>query len=207
MKPKRVGARHTLLIYRYTWDRLWRPAIILGVVCGALWWQAGSAATPLLATADTVWMLAAAIVSLGLGLFGLAARHMGYVRLYPTHFQIVTPFLRLKVSYRRVRSARPAAMTQLFPPQAQTWGRRRFLRPFYGMTAIAIELRGYPLSPGVLRLFLPRQLFLPQSTGFVLLVPDWMAFSTEIDTFLGRWRDRSSMRTREPGLLESLRKR
>ncbi|RME07248.1 MAG: hypothetical protein D6803_04415, partial [Anaerolineae bacterium] len=177
-------------MYRRAWDRLWRPALLLGLMCGLLWWQSGVATTPLLANANTPWMLAAAIVSLGIGLFGLLARRMGYVRLYPAYLQLVTPFLKLRISYRRVRSARPVAIAELFPPSQQPWGRRKFLAPFYGMTAVAVELRGFPLPPWILRFFLPRQLFLPQTTGLVFLVPDWMRFSTELDAFLGRWRDR-----------------
>jgi P2-related tail formation protein len=30
-------------------------------------------------------------------------------------------------------------------------------------------------------------MFSPQSSGFVFVVPDWMAFSTEVDSFRSAW--------------------
>lgn len=194
MRKQKPGERHTLLMYRHAWERLWRPALLLGILCGALWWQAGTSLTPLLPGADSYWVLSAAIISLGIGLFAFLARGMGYVRLYPAYLQLVTPFLKIRISYRRIRSARPVAIAELFPPAQQSWGQRKFLAPFYSMTAVAVELRGFPLPPWLLRLFLPRQLFLPQTSGFVFLVHDWMRFSTELDAFLGRWRDRTRQR-------------
>jgi len=206
MPPKQASARYLILLYRRSWDRLWKPTMLLGIILGFLWWHDGSHLASLISDTNDRWILLGAVISLGVGLFALFARNMGYVQLLPSYFQVVTPFLKLKVSYRRVRSAHPVSVVRIFPPNEQSWARKRFLQPFYGMIAMAVELQGYPLSPALLRLFLPKQFFLPQTTGFVLLVKDWMAFSTALDTYLGAWRNRAREQTSAPGLMESLRK-
>jgi hypothetical protein len=99
----------------------------------------------------------------------------------------VTPFLNLKVAYRRIRSIHPALLQQIFPKESARWAETSFLEPFYGKTAIIIEVRGFPMNPSLLRLFLPRYMFSPMTSGFVLMVPDWMKFSTELDTLRGNW--------------------
>jgi hypothetical protein len=113
---------------------------------------------------------------------------MGYVQAREDHIRLVTPFVNLKISYQRVRSFHTANFVQLFPPKEASWAQRRFLEPFYGRTALALELSKLPLSKGFLRLFFGPQMFLPTTTGFVLLVEDWLELSTEIDSRMGKWR-------------------
>jgi len=95
--------------------------------------------------------------------------------------------LRMNISYRRMRNSHPAVFTQLFPPDKASWAQRNLLAPFYGRTAVLVELTEYPMSPRVMRFFLAPQMFSPRSKGLVFLVPDWMAFSTELDSFRGAW--------------------
>jgi hypothetical protein len=90
---------------------------------------------------------------------------------------VATPLLSLKVSYRRLKSVHPATVGKLFPNHQAKWSERRFLEPFYGETAVIVELSTYPLSKRFLRFFLGEHTFLPHLTGFVFLVPDWMGLS------------------------------
>ncbi|HEX7974440.1 MAG TPA: hypothetical protein VF498_08540, partial [Anaerolineales bacterium] len=73
------------------------------------------------------------------------------------------------------------------PARMRGWAQHRFLEPFFGETAVVIELTGFPMARSLLRLFLPSMMFLRQNTGLILLVPDWMAFSTELDSLQGNW--------------------
>ena len=75
----------------------------------------------------------------------------------------------------------------MFPPSEATWTERALLEPFYSKTAVVVELFNYPISPAILRLFLPPQMFHPQKIGLVFVVADWMALSTEIDSLFGDW--------------------
>jgi hypothetical protein len=45
-----------------------------------------------------------------------------------------------------------------------------------------IELTGYPISPSILRLFLSRFFFKDNTPHLVILVNDWMRFSTELES-------------------------
>lgn len=186
------GKRYTLLPYKRTMDRLWKATLVLGLLLAGLWWQGGvGLIVPLDALGDAA-VFVGAIVVLGITLFAIVARYMTYVQAFSDHVRVVTPFLRLKISYRRVRSVRPVEFHQLFKPAAFTWSERRFLEPYIGQTVVVLELFSYPLPRRVLRFFLPPYFFHPQMIGFVLVVADWMALSTEIDSLRGAWRTRSA---------------
>jgi len=187
MKSQSPGTRHVLLFYRHTADRLWKLTLLLGIVVAAAGWWALLRPTVIFGLESDQWLFAAAAVSFVLSITFFIARYFAYVQPYPGYLYFVSPFLRFKISYQRVRSVRPTLVQQVFPPGTSNWAQRSYLEPFYGKTTLLMELKGYPLNLSVLKLFLPRQLFLPQSTGLVLMVPDWMALSTELDSFIGSW--------------------
>jgi hypothetical protein len=114
---------------------------------------------------------------------------------------LVTPLFRLNISFQRLRSAHPALIQQLFPAKESSWARRSYLKPFYGKTAIVVELKGYPLNPALLRLFFTKEMFSPRNKGFVILVPDWMKFSTDLDTLHGKWLGGQNIKGKLPGNL------
>jgi len=174
------------------------------MLLGVVWWQAGTDQTVIVQTDNNLWVLAGAVVCLMTGLFAVVARNMSYVQPLRTHFRIVTPFMKLNVAYRRVRAIHPVDLFQIFPPDEQSGAKQRFLAPLYRYTGLAVELRGYPLSRFALRLFFPPQFFLPQTTGFVLIVREWMKLSTEIDTRIGALQA-GKQSSDQPGLLESIR--
>jgi hypothetical protein len=122
---------------------------------------------------------------------------MAYTQAHQDHLSIVTPFLNLKISYRRIRSIHPSLLQQVFPKENAKWAENSFLQPFYGKTAMVVEIRNYPMSPRLLRLFFPRYMFSPRSPGFLLLVPDWMKFSTEIDSLRGNWMQSQKLNRQE----------
>jgi hypothetical protein len=207
MKTNKTTKRHILLLYQHLMDRLWAPTIVLGSMFFAVWWWSGV----LFPTIESPYDLFIAIISfvvLFFGIFAFLARKMSYVQVRSDHLRVVTPFLQLRISYRRVLSAHPAEFKSLFPPQKSSWAQRRFLESYYGNTAVVMELSAFPISPGILHLFLPSQMFDPRSKGLVFLVEDWMGLSTEIDSFQGAWRQRQSRKGKpEPGfgILRSLR--
>jgi len=128
-------------------------------------------------------------IAAGLGGFVLVAtlflfiiRNMAYVRLYDTHLRLVTPFLRFNVSYRRFRGTTTSEMRFLFPPRSISKWRRGIIAPLAGKTAHVINLNGFPLSPWVLRLFLSPFFFKDKTPHLVILVGDWLRFSTELDS-------------------------
>lgn len=177
------GKRHPLLFYRRAMDRLWVATFFLGLILGVVWLWFWWSDVPLISPGNETWLLAGSVAALAFAIFAFFSRRVAYVQPHRDHLRLVTPFLRINISYRRVRSVHPAGFQQLFPPAKASWAQRSFLEPFYGRTAVVVELTSYPMSPLLLRFFLAPQMFSPQSAGFVFLVPDWMEFSTELDTF------------------------
>ena len=91
----------------------------------------------------------------------------------------------MNISYRRMKSVRPVLVQQVFPKNEISGSMRSTLEPYYGKTAILIELRSFPVNESMLKILLPSSLFSINIKGFVLIVPEWMKLSTEIDTFRG----------------------
>jgi hypothetical protein len=198
MTTLKNGKRYPLLPYQRYMDSLWQVTLILGLMLGGLWWQVTSGQTPLIEIQNTSWILSGAVVMLGFTIFSVFARFSVYIQPRGTHIRLATPFLRLKISYRRVLNAHPANFSSLFPPQQAGLALRSFLSPFYGQTVVILEMNKYPLNPKMLRLFMPHQMFSPNSTGFVLVVPDWLTLITEIDTFKENWRHSQEKRRPNP---------
>jgi hypothetical protein len=212
MKVKKTGSRHPLLLYTRVMDRLWRYTLALGMLLLAVWgysWWTGEALLhaqyyrPVVLPGEVdLLLLAGAVMALGFSLFAFFARRMAYVQPRRDHIRLVTPFLRTNISYRRILSTHPSEFAQIFPPKDASWAQRRLLEPFYGKTAVVLELSGFPMPPAALRLFLAPQMFYRRSKGLVLLVPDWMAFSTEIDSLMGAWQQLEKQKHRPlPGAL------
>jgi len=185
MSSPRAGNRHTLLFYRRTMDRLWKYTLLLGIVLAAAGGFALLRPTSILGLSSDTWLFVTAVVAFALSAFAFFSRFVAYVQAQPDSLKIITPFLRFRLSYKRMRSVRPTLIQQLFPPEKSSWSQRTYLEPFYGKTAILVELKGFPLSPTLLKLFLPDAMFARSTTGLVLMVPDWMQLSTEIDSFRG----------------------
>jgi hypothetical protein len=189
-KRKLLGKRHILVIYKRSLDRLWHLSLPFGLILLFLWWQITYKTIPLIETHKVHWILAGAVVCLAITFFALLARNMAYVQASSTHLRVVTPFLRVNISYRRIRNVHSANFTNLYPPNQSGWAQRSALSDYYGKTVIVIVLNSFPISPGVLKLFMPKQMFSPKEPGIVLLVPNWMTLSTEIDSYLATWRNR-----------------
>lgn len=185
MKSTRVGIRHPLLFYRRTMDRVWKSTLLLGIVLAAAQGFTLLQPTNLFGLPSDTWLLVATVVAFALSAFAFFSRWVAYVQAQPASLHVVTPFLRLRISYKRMRSVRPTLTQQLFPPEKSSWSLRSYLEPFYGKTALVVELQGFPLNPALLKLFLPEAMFARTTTGLVLVVADWMQLSTEIDSFRG----------------------
>lgn len=194
MKARQTGSRHPLLLYKRWMDRIWKSTLVLGLLLFAIWFWTWWFGTNILHGQDNFWLLLGAVVVLGFSLFAFFARRMAYVQPRRDHLRLVTPFLRANISYRRLVSTHPADFAQIFPIKDASWALRRLLEPFYGMTAVVLELNGYPLPPALLRFFLAPQMFYRRAKGFVLLVPDWMALSTEMDSLVGAWQQEQKRR-------------
>lgn len=179
---QRGGHKFPLIVYRHMLNRWWTPMIAIGLVMFALAY--GEAIDPVGRFLPMRWQLFAIIGMLAIliGIFFLIIRLIAYVQPFPTHLKFVTPFLRFNISYQRIHKITTTEMHYLFPPRSMSGWVRDIFEPLASKTALVIELKGYPLSPVILRMFLSRFFFKDKTPHLVILVKDWMQFSTELES-------------------------
>lgn len=136
------------------------------------------------------WTLLAGIGGMAVGVALLMAllRKSAYVQPFSDHIRIVTPLLRMNISHRRLLRTTTARMSQLFPRRQLHGLKRDILAPLYGNTAVVMEFNALPLPISTLKLFLSPFFFKDRTPHLVILVKDWMGFSTELDSLsTGTW--------------------
>ncbi len=184
----KAGKKYPLLIYTRMLDRWWPALFFLGLALLALAW-AGPFYQDLYTrlTEPWRWMTLAGVGALVIlvSMIMLAMRKSAYVQPFSDHFLLATPFLRMNVSYKRIRRATTASMAVLFPPESLSGLKRETLEPLFRLTAVVIELNALPISPATLRLFLSPFFFKDRTPHLVILIDNWMAFSTELESRRG----------------------
>jgi len=181
MSNTKGGRRYPLVLYIHMMNR-WRPAVFtLGL---ALFGLAG--VLYYLGWDSWRWVTAVSIGTLNvfLSLLMLLARKSAYVQPFPTHLRLVTPFLRLNISYKRFRRTATVSMAETFPKTNLSNWQAEMLEPLAKMSAIYVELTGHPMSQTSLRFFLSPFFFKrkDKTPHILLLVEDWMRLSSEIES-------------------------
>jgi hypothetical protein len=149
---RRPGKKYPLIIYRHIVSRWWFAMIFMGLGLFALAYI--EYIKPAAEFNALPWQVFAGVGMLAIlaGIFFFAIRFMAYVQPHPAFLKFVTPFLRINISYRRIRRTTTTEMRQLFPLKSVSgWG-RDVLSPLASKTALVLELNGYPVSPMILRL-------------------------------------------------------
>ena len=116
------------------------------------------------------------------GIFFMILRYLAYAQPCPGYLKLVTPFMRVNISYKRFKKTTTTEMRYLFPHKSLSGWVQDIFAPLASQTAMVIDLNGYPVSPVVLRLFLSRFFFKDKTPHIVILVKDWMRFSSELDS-------------------------
>ncbi|MBI3153705.1 MAG: hypothetical protein HYZ21_16365 [Chloroflexi bacterium] len=195
------GRRYPLVIYTHMINR-WYPAILaIGVFLLILAWG-------IYARGYEQWRWLA-IASLGgfnvfLGLFLLLIRKSAYIQPFSDHLRLVTPFLRLNISYKRLRRTSSANMGALFPPKSVSKWQAEIIEPIAKMTVIVLELTAFPMSQSSLRLFLSPLFFKDKTPHFVILVNDWMRLSSELESMRTGLTTSAPQKKRDSSILSRL---
>ena len=178
----RTGHKYPLIIYRHMLNRWWPAMIAIGLGMFALAYS--EYIQPLGRFLPWRWQLFAAIGGLAsiLGVFFWALRYLAYVQPFPNYLKVVTPFMRLNISYKRITRTTATEMRYLFSPKSMSGWVREIFSPLATQTAVVVELNRYPISPVLLRLFLSRFFFKDKTPHLVILVRDWMRFSSELES-------------------------
>ena len=178
----RAGHKYPLIVYRHMLNRWWTPMIAIGLGMFALAYS--EYIDPVGRLLPQRWQLLAAIggLSIFVGIFFWLIRFFAYVQPYPNYLKLVTPFMRINISYKRILKTTATEMRYLFSLKSMSGWVREIYSPLANNTAVVIELNGYPISPVLLRLFLSRFFFKDKTPHFVILVKDWMRFSSELES-------------------------
>ena len=202
----RAGHKYPLIVYRHMLSRWWTPMIAIGLGMFALAYS--EYIDPVGRLLPQRWQLLAALggLSIFVGVFFWVIRFFAYVQPYPNYLKLVTPFMRLNISYKRIHKTTATEMRHLFSLKSMSGWVRDIFSPLANNTAVVIELTGYPISPVLLRLFLYRFFFKDKTPHFVILVKDWMRFSSELESMRSgidpnppaKKRSRDSLLTRLP---------
>jgi len=178
----RAGHKYPLIVYRHMLNRWWPAMIAIGLGMFALAYS--EYIEPLGQLLPWRWQLFAVIGALALlvGIFFWIIRFFAYVQPLPNSLKLVTPFLRMNVSYKRFKKTTATEMRYLFAHKSMSGWVREIFSPLANKTALVIDLNGYPISPVLLRLFLSRFFFKDKTPHLVILVQDWMRFSSELES-------------------------
>jgi hypothetical protein len=176
---KKRGDKFQLLIYARMWQRWAWPSILIIPASAALWWY--SPTITIISQRFRMLTLAPALVAFLILAYAFWARKRSWVQCRQKHLYIQTPFYPIAVSYGRIQDVRPQQFSHIFDPAQEKPARRRWLRPYWGKTVLAVDLSSYPIGQAWLRLWLSPYVLNPP--GLVLLVDDWMALSRQIDDF------------------------
>ncbi len=187
----RAGHRYPLLIYRHVVGRWWFALVFMGLVLFG--WAyieyiqpSNRLLLPFVLGPFLVWpwylLTAVGALAILIGFFFWSIRFFAYVQPYPNYLKLVTPFLRINISYKRIHKTTATEMRYLFPLKGMSGWVQDIFSPLATKTALVIELNGYPISPALLRLFLSRFFFKDKTAHLVILVDDWMRFSSELES-------------------------
>jgi len=189
-----IGHRHRLIIYTYLMNRWWRATLAIGIVL--LITAAGLGGLPLfLPKFPVMWVddwklwLAAGAGGFAIFLTLLLAllRNSAYIQPFEKYVRLATPFLRLNISYQRLRRTYTDEFQRIFPPKKMRGWKRELVQPLAGRTALLLEFTSLPVPLWTLRLFLSQFFFPDRTLRLAILVTDWMALSSELDSLRGNY--------------------
>lgn len=190
------GQRHRLILYTYILNRFWRRTFVIGIVLlglvAALTWLPSVLPQYKPPQIDErILRLAGGVgaFAIFLAIFLVAVRKSAYVQPFDNHLRLVTPFLRMNISYRRFIQTYSAKMGRLFPLEHLKGQKRAFMTPLTDYSVLVLELKGWPLPRWALKLYLSPFFFPDTTSRLALLVPDWIRFSAELETFRSAWID------------------
>lgn len=187
-QKRRSSNRYRLLLY----DRFIGPHRILSFLISAsllgLWFAVSTQILDLPFLNVSGLFLSGAILFFGFWVYTMLGPFLSYAQTRDDHLLLQTPIYRLKIPYRIIRNTRPVEVRKIYPPSKLSAGQNSFLKPFFGHTALAVDLQGLPPPNIFLRLFFHRFTFSPDSLGIILLVQDWMGLSHQLSNRVDEWR-------------------
>ncbi len=132
----RAGHKYPLIVYRHMLNRWWPAMIAIGLGMFALAYS--EYIEPLGKFLPWRWQLFASVGALAIfiGIFFWIARYVAYVQPLPNSLKLVTPFMRLNISYKRFKRTTATEMRYLFPNKSMSGWVRDIFSPLANKTAL-----------------------------------------------------------------------
>src|SRR5512143_2346199 len=140
----RAGHKYPLIVYRHMLNRWWPAMFAMGL--GMLAWvYADYYVDPLGRFTPWIWGFDAAVGGLAIlvGIFFWVIRFFAYVQPFPTYLKLVTPFMRINISYKRIKKTTTTEMRYLFEYKKMSGWVREIFSPLATKTALVIDLSSY----------------------------------------------------------------
>lgn len=177
-----IGHRFPLIIYEHMINRWWPATLTLGLIMTGLWWPTSRHPIGQQENWRGYGLLAIGGAVMLFSLFLVLIRKAAYVQPFSNYLRLVTPFIRLNISYLRFKGTSTVAMKNLFPGKNLSPWKRTIIKPLMSKIAVVIDLNDYPLPPSILRFFLSPFFFKDKTPHLVLLVTEWMRFIAETES-------------------------
>ncbi len=196
--------RYPLLLYREWMRPFIVPTFFVAAILIALWAVVGTGWLPanvgISRSAQDLLLLIAALVAVGLWLIVALLPRASFVQCLPDYILLRVGFLRLIVSYSRVRTSRSVLHNQIYSPSSQPRSRRALAKRMALKQCVAIELTSYPMAFYLLRALTHPFLFLGEEPGFLLAVEDWMGLGRDLEEKHSAWLARRKDAGKQPRL-------
>lgn len=147
-----------------------------------------------------VWMLV--ILAAALYLVAIFISRVSIAQARPNYLRVRAGIVPLSVSYARIRSLRPVQVGEQYPPKTLKGSERALLEPFFGKTAVAVDLKSFPLNEALLRRLWPKFMFTKDMKGLMLVVEDALGLIQEIDHHQTRYFERRNSEEKPRDLFE-----
>jgi hypothetical protein len=180
------------------------PAFFIAILLAGLWGIARIGLLPINkgithSTQDLLLGIAA-LVAIGLWLIVALLPLAAFVQCLPDYLLLRLGFLRLIVSYSRVRGSRSVQHGQIHHAASQPRSRRALAVRMALKECVALDLTSYPMAFFLLRALAHPFLFLGQEPGFLFAVDDWMGLGRDLEEKHSTWFSRRKDAGKQPRL-------
>jgi len=167
------------------------PTFFIAVILIALWAAVGTGWLPANAgisrSSQDLLLGIAALVALGLWLIVALLPRAAFVQCLPDYLLLRVGFLRLIVSYSRLRTSRTVQHGQIHSPSNQPPFRRALAKRMALLQSVEIDLTSYPMAFFLLRALTHPFLFKGEEPGFLFAVEDWMGLGRDLEEKHSAW--------------------
>jgi hypothetical protein len=196
--------RYPLLLYREWMRSFTLPAFCIAILLTGLWAVAHFGLLPahmgISRSAQGLLLGIASLVAIGLWLIVSLLPRAAFVQCLPDYLLLRLGFLRLIVSYSRLRTSRSVQHGQIHNSATQPQSRRALAVRMAFQQCIASDLTSYPMAFFLLRALTHPFLFLGKEPGFLFAVDDWMGLGRDLEEKHSAWLARRKDAGKQPRL-------